>query len=327
MKTRIKWVDFSKGIAILLVIIGHTIGNPIIRGVIFSFHMPLFFIVSGYTSRCSENTEAFLTKVKVSAHHLLLPAYCIFVIRLILYIFIDHTDYQWPNILLTPVFASGDDIEIGGMMIPAFGMMWFLVVLFGVKTLYDWLQLKFKNTILMIVCIILSSAGMVIGHICALPFCFDLILATLLFFHVGQQLKSCQFYTARISSYIISATVWIAGLGICGIIVHEYLELATRSYPLYFLSYVTAIAGCMFVFLFGAWLEKMVKIRKLYDIVCFLGKNSMILYVIHAFDTVGYQLIKEKLPVLLILFLRLTVDLTIMYGYIMVVKNIKKERK
>ena len=49
MKNRINWIDISKGIAIVLVIIGHlnvkwfpNIG--IIIDEIYSFHMPLFFI-------------------------------------------------------------------------------------------------------------------------------------------------------------------------------------------------------------------------------------------------------------------------------------------
>lgn len=40
---RVKWIDYAKGITMLLVIIiGHTISDDLIRGMIFSFHMPLF---------------------------------------------------------------------------------------------------------------------------------------------------------------------------------------------------------------------------------------------------------------------------------------------
>ena len=46
--SRIDWVDLAKGIAILLVILGHTVKVPIIRAAIFSFHMLLFFILSGF---------------------------------------------------------------------------------------------------------------------------------------------------------------------------------------------------------------------------------------------------------------------------------------
>lgn len=47
-RQRIDWIDFAKGITILLVIIGHNVSGPL-RGAIFSFHMPLFFILSCVT--------------------------------------------------------------------------------------------------------------------------------------------------------------------------------------------------------------------------------------------------------------------------------------
>lgn len=50
MKKRIEWVDIAKGIAIMLMVIGHEVSNGLVYALIFSFHMPLFFILSGYTS-------------------------------------------------------------------------------------------------------------------------------------------------------------------------------------------------------------------------------------------------------------------------------------
>ena len=46
---RISWVDQARGIAILLVVLGHCIGYMDAPGNrwILSFHMPLFFFVSG----------------------------------------------------------------------------------------------------------------------------------------------------------------------------------------------------------------------------------------------------------------------------------------
>lgn len=37
-KKRILWIDFAKGIAILLVIIGHTVNNESILFAIYTFH-------------------------------------------------------------------------------------------------------------------------------------------------------------------------------------------------------------------------------------------------------------------------------------------------
>lgn len=44
---RIEEVDISKGIGMLLVITGHLCSSAALRNFIYSFHMPLFFVLSG----------------------------------------------------------------------------------------------------------------------------------------------------------------------------------------------------------------------------------------------------------------------------------------
>ena len=42
------FIDFLKGIGIILVVIGHVSQNERINDFIYSFHMPLFFFISGF---------------------------------------------------------------------------------------------------------------------------------------------------------------------------------------------------------------------------------------------------------------------------------------
>lgn len=42
------WIDATKGIGILLVVVSHTYGVPYINGYLNACYMPLFFIISGY---------------------------------------------------------------------------------------------------------------------------------------------------------------------------------------------------------------------------------------------------------------------------------------
>ena len=44
---RNQWVDVAKGIAIILMVLGHTAIPDSLSRFIYSFHMPLFFIASG----------------------------------------------------------------------------------------------------------------------------------------------------------------------------------------------------------------------------------------------------------------------------------------
>lgn len=48
MAKRIEYLDYAKGIGIILVVLGHILSKGNIKIYIYSFHMPLFFIISGY---------------------------------------------------------------------------------------------------------------------------------------------------------------------------------------------------------------------------------------------------------------------------------------
>ena len=75
MSQRIHFIDTARGIAILLVIIGHCIStpeNPINRFIL-SFHMPLFFIISGMLMSYNKPQVTFARYVIDKAKRLLLP--------------------------------------------------------------------------------------------------------------------------------------------------------------------------------------------------------------------------------------------------------------
>jgi fucose 4-O-acetylase-like acetyltransferase len=46
-KQRISWIDVARGIGIILVVYGHALSAHSLRYLIYSFHMPLFFFLSG----------------------------------------------------------------------------------------------------------------------------------------------------------------------------------------------------------------------------------------------------------------------------------------
>ena len=47
MAERIAWVDFAKGVAIILMVLGHAVYNDL-QKFIFVFHMPFFFVIAGF---------------------------------------------------------------------------------------------------------------------------------------------------------------------------------------------------------------------------------------------------------------------------------------
>lgn len=62
-KKRLRWLDVAKGITIILMVLGHTSIPWRVSNFIFAFHMPLFFIASGWcTNWTKENYGAFVLK-------------------------------------------------------------------------------------------------------------------------------------------------------------------------------------------------------------------------------------------------------------------------
>lgn len=68
---RYEWMDVAKGIAILLMILAHTSVPEPVNRFIFAFHMPLFFIASGYCTNWYKNK--FLQLVVHKSRTLLIP--------------------------------------------------------------------------------------------------------------------------------------------------------------------------------------------------------------------------------------------------------------
>ena len=82
MQKRCEWLDVAKGMAIILVVLGHSaqyylypetfMQAPMWR-IIYFFHMPFFFFLSGYASGFSNSNTLSAASVKKKATRLLLP--------------------------------------------------------------------------------------------------------------------------------------------------------------------------------------------------------------------------------------------------------------
>ena len=59
---RIEYIDFARGFAMLLCIIGHAGVTGLVRGYIYSYHMPLFFIISGMVYKNKDSIGNFIQK-------------------------------------------------------------------------------------------------------------------------------------------------------------------------------------------------------------------------------------------------------------------------
>ena len=71
MKERYDYADIAKGIGIILMVVGHTGAPRFITNWIYAFHMPLFFILSGWLTNW--NITGFVGFCKNKVRSLLVP--------------------------------------------------------------------------------------------------------------------------------------------------------------------------------------------------------------------------------------------------------------
>lgn len=285
---RVDWIDCVKGFTILLVIVGHTVGG-VLRGAIFSFHMPLFFILSCITYTYSCNDKQFMNKLKKSFMHLVVPAFVLFFMRIIIQIISNFSDFKsfdyckefFERKLLTFLFSSGVSVNIAYRKIPALGMPWFLIVLFLGRSLFDFLHLKLNKKMLVFVCTILSIIGVIIGQVQWLPFSYDIVLAIMPLFLMGYLFKGSNAENKIYTKMVIYFGIWLLTFLIPYHINKNYLELACRRYTLYPLCFITAMMGTLTAMKVSI---VCMNIGDLMKPIMYIGKNSLYLFCVHEMD-------------------------------------------
>ena len=121
-KERIEWIDVARGIAILLVILGHSLEMGImVRMCIYSFHVPLFFVLSGFFYKYG----AFLPFLWKNVRQILIPYALTLFVRYIIYVLLKRMAWK---VALQKCFCT---IFAGMIMsneqVGPIGELWFLV--------------------------------------------------------------------------------------------------------------------------------------------------------------------------------------------------------
>ena len=293
---RIEWIDFAKGAGILLVMLGHTVyvdrQGSIMRGLVFSFHMPLFFMLSCMTFRCSVSMEELAKKTGRAAKHLLIPVAVVFALTILLSNCHNPGLWRdsgyWERQLYSLVVASGVDEMFYDVQVPALGVPWFFFALFIGRTLFDYLHLRYADNGLAYHCWLVSAVGVLLGRNHYLPLSLDIALAILPFFLVGHWLGSHDVWGKPVRLLVISLAVWLLTLWLefPRLDNWTYLELACRRYPLYPICYLTAVAGALFICALSVLAMKLGRITAP---VVYLGRNSLYLLMIHCLDGFWYR--------------------------------------
>lgn len=246
MKQRINWIDWAKSFCMFLVILGHThicTSQTIVIDIVYSFHIPLFFFLSGLL--CKD--EISFQSIKNDANYLLLP-----------YLFYGLSGLLIPY----PIHLSELDLYISKLLIgtdASIGAIWFLPAIFFCKQMGKIvfrIYKKQRQTYYLL--FFLSFLLIIIAQKHTLPFFLGSALCGLPFFLMGHEFM--RFYNTRLCfplSVLMGIIIFMSILTCVLAELHEPPVLAMCSYGDNFcLYYANAILGIATVTYTGILLDK-----------------------------------------------------------------------
>lgn len=164
-QNRIEWIDYSKAILIMFVVFAHCPCVPYaLDALIVGFHMPAFFIISGYLHRCQANGY---DCIKKNYQRLIVPALLFSCLCYVywLFKFLWNNTFSVKECIIKPLM--GLFIYDRAVATPMCGVIWFLVVLFFCFLLLDCTMHFMKRRgiiILALIFIVITSFFAILGY-------------------------------------------------------------------------------------------------------------------------------------------------------------------
>lgn len=226
---RIEWIDVIRGIAILMIIIGHSLdvySTSYLSALIYIVHVPIFFILSGYLFKERKNIVAYAKHLSIS---LLLPyVFTGLIILLLSVVFWRHQSIifqpygeslKWTIEAVLYGTGAPGKLWLGKLYYPPYiGAIWFLAALFFGCLLYA-TTIKLSQKIAsskrdetyanILISITLTIIGFVLGtNLVKLPWSITSALASQIFFLIGHQIHANK-TNLSFNKYLLMACVII----------------------------------------------------------------------------------------------------------------------
>ncbi|NMM39535.1 acyltransferase family protein [Pseudoalteromonas arctica] len=275
--TRINYIDNMKAIGIALVVLGHAAWlNEDIYTLIYSFHMPLFFFLSGFLASTADTTKQALIKL---SQRLVLPFIFFFLVSYLfwlpLHFFGDGqaSNMKWFDPLSRLITSQADSFHINGVL-------WFFPCLIVISLA----QAIFFSSLKTIHSTMLSSVMLVIMLLNRdlisdrLFWSIDSAVIGLFFYQLGALIKKVDFFSNpllnnKTKTYLL---LFFSVLIFCYLaLLNGNVDMRELQFGVFPLLYpVIACLGIFIVFL----ISKSIKSRAIFQL---LAVSSIVIFPLH----------------------------------------------
>jgi len=281
IKPREYWVDITKGIGIIFVMLGHTVIGSLITIYTYVFNMPTFFFLSGYFFKPNKYTD-YKEFLKSRIKGILIPYLGLSIISMIFYKFYYHMPFNdlttIKNMIIVLFTGTRNQIFYN---IP----LWFLPTLFFVENIFYFIRKLNKIFLEWLIILILGSFFVIKWNTIYNPkliWTIDNGCFYLIFFALGYYIKQEIFNKNKIKKWVKNITLILAFIINTLVIFNNNLfeKIFKNQFVLdykiiYFITLVIlALSGIYVV----SFISKRIKRNKYLE---FIGKNSLTFFGLH----------------------------------------------
>ena len=180
-KERELWIDILRGLGILFVILGHC--SPPFNKLIYGFHMPLFFLLSGYLYHGPH-------KIQYHLRRYIIPYFVMCGINLLIVIAITvgrHSDTSNIKKYIAGILYSRGTTE----WLPNCSPLWFLTCIFLTLVIMDFIYRLKNNCLIVAVCLLCGTLSGIMSYteMPKMPWNLDTALMAVFFMCLGLKIR------------------------------------------------------------------------------------------------------------------------------------------
>ncbi len=281
MNRRMDTVDVAKGVGMVCIIAGH-MGVTGINNIVFSFHVPLFFLISGYFLSDKKSNMEYLYK---KAQQLLLPYFFTGIVL----VFATAVAIPWfetmglsfpysvKSMALAVVYGSGSDGNIMPFGIQQVGVIWYLLALMWALCIVKIIgQKPYAVAVIMLLCL---CAFWSVKHIW-LPLSIQSGCFASAFVYIGYLLK-------KGNVDLDKPKIEFAFCGVIAFVVFYHYDIHYYLNSGYFSQGLTGPLLSLFIIYLVIYLSQLIlRIPIINDCLIYIGKNSLAIMCVHMIEQI-----------------------------------------
>ncbi len=276
MKKRIEYIDIAKAIGIVLVIIGHIVpSDSECKRIIYSFHMPLFFLISGMTLKPYERLKFVDIKFRFlsKTNGILIP----YILWGLIY-----SSLSIKNLLLI-MYGTRETLLLAGSL----SSLWYLTVMFVSVIISEIVVSIVKGNNSYIFKITAIFAFMIIGftfpHIpnYGVVFGLDIAFVAVSYMLIGNLIRIYFDCFVKLKHLVFLFIIFVVAFGYCikySTSSYGYVLMANAEYGNRIWFVINAILGIIIVLIISYSISKINCISKLFT---YIGRRTLGVFLVH----------------------------------------------